>query len=167
MKLISYQGRIGILKASEPPNRSKVFAKLVLEGQINSALRFLSETTSSGVLSLIDEVMSQLKQKHSNPQSAKLGSLLFEPTDDQYPESVYTVINGKMVRQATLRTKGAGGPSEVDANGFRRILACKSFKQSSTRLCEAIATMTRTVCTQYIDPMTIEPLLGNRMIPLD
>ena len=67
-----------------------------------------------------------------------------------------------MVRQAALRTKGAGGLSGVDANGFRRILACKSFKQSSTRLCEAIATMTRTLCTQCIDPMTREPL-----IPLD
>ena len=72
-----------------------------------------------------------------------------------------------MVRQAALRTKGAGGLSGVDANGFRRILACKSFKQSSTRLCEAIATMTRTLCTQYIDPMTIEPLVANRLIPLD
>lgn len=72
-----------------------------------------------------------------------------------------------MVRQAALRTKGAGGPSGVDANGFRRILACKSFKQSSTRLCEAIATMTKTLCTQYIDPMTIEPLVANRLIPLD
>ena len=76
----------------------------------------------------------------------------------------YTEVNGEMVRQAALRTKGAGGPSGVDANGFRRILACKSFKQSSTRLCEAIATMTRTLCTQYIDPMTIEPLVANRLI---
>ena len=27
--------------------------------------------------------------------------------------------------------------------------------------------MTRTLCTQYIDPMTIEPLVANRLIPLD
>ena len=162
-----FQGRIGKLKASEPPDRSKVFAKLVLEGLIKSALRFLSETTSGGILALTDEVMSQLKQKHPNPQSGKLGSLFVGPIDDHYPESVYTEINGKMVRQAALRTKGAGGPSGVDANGFRRILACKSFKQSSTRLCEAIATMTRTLFTQYIDPMTIEPLVANRLIPLD
>ncbi|XP_074616679.1 uncharacterized protein LOC141876075 [Acropora palmata] len=164
---IIIQGRIGKLKASEPPDRSKVFAKLVLEGQINSALRFLSETTSGGVLSLTDEVTSQLKQKHPNPQSAKLGSLLFGPIDDQYPDSVYTEVNGEMVRQAALRTKGAGGPSGVDANGFRRILASKSFKQSSTRLCEAIAIMTRTLCTQYIDPMTKDSLAANRLIPLD
>ena len=42
-----------------------------------------------------------------------------------------------------------------------------SFKQSSLRLCEAIATMMRSVCTQYIDPTTIEPLVASRLIPLD
>ena len=80
---------------------------------------------------------------------------------------MYLEINGEMVRQAALRRKGAGGPSGVDANGFRRILACKSYKQSSLRLCEAIATIIRTLCTQYIDPTTIEPLVASRLIPLD
>ena len=27
--------------------------------------------------------------------------------------------------------------------------------------------MTRTLCTQYIDPMTIEPMVANRLIPMD
>jgi len=56
---------------------------------------------------------------------------------------LYSEINGEMVRQAALRTKGAGGPSGIDANGFHRIMASKSFKQSSSRLCEAIATVTK------------------------
>ena len=72
-----------------------------------------------------------------------------------------------MTREAALRTKGSGGPCGVDANGFRRMMACKSFKQSSTKLCEAIATMTRTLCITYIDPATIEPLVASRLIPLD
>ena len=38
---------------------------------------------------------------------------------------------------------------------------------SSSRLCEAIATMTNILCTQYIDPSTIEPLIASRLIPLD
>ena len=82
------QGRIGKLKASDPPDRSKVFAKLVLEGQINSALRFLSETTSGGVLPLTDEVMSQLKQKHPNPQPEQLSSFLFGPMVDEFPDKL-------------------------------------------------------------------------------
>ena len=72
-----------------------------------------------------------------------------------------------MIRDAALRTKGSGGPSSVDANGFRRILASKSFKKSGTELCASIATMTRRLCTEYIDPLSTEAILANRLIPLD
>ena len=69
MQLISYrrrsiiQGRFGKIMASESGDRSKVFPKLVLEGQINSSLRFLNETTKGCVLAPTDdrEVMTQLK----------------------------------------------------------------------------------------------------------
>ena len=95
-----------------------MFAKLVMEGQINSAVRFLNESTSSGVLSLTDDFMKQLKEKHPDPLPAKLGSVLFGPIEDKMPESVYIQINGEMIREAALRTKGAGGLCGVDANGF-------------------------------------------------
>ena len=72
-----------------------------------------------------------------------------------------------MIREAALRTKGSGGPSGMDAVGFRRILACKSFKRSSTNLCDSLAVLTKRLCTQYVDPLTIEPMLANRLIPLD
>ena len=53
------------------------------------------------------------------------------------------------------------------ANGFKRILACKSFKKSSTALCEALATLTKTLCTEFVDPTLIEALVASRLIPLD
>ena len=55
----------------------------------------------------------------------------------------------------------------IDANGLRRILASKSFKKSGTDLCEAIAAKTRRLCTECIDPVGIEAILANRLIPLD
>ena len=82
-------------------------------------------------------------------------------------ESVYSEVTGEMIREAALRTKGAGGPSGVDANGFKRLLACKSFKKSSANLCDAVAAMARRLCTEYVKPLTIELLLANRLIPLD
>lgn len=109
--------------------------------------------------------MRQLKEKHPDAQRAKLGSLLFGPVED-IPDSVYQGINGELVREAALRTKGSGGPSGVDANGFKRILACKSFKRSSINLCESIATLTR-LCTEFVDPLTIEPIVASPLIPLD
>ena len=53
------QNRIGKFKGADPSNKSKVFAKLIMEGQINAALRYRNESTSGGVISLTDEVMKR------------------------------------------------------------------------------------------------------------
>ena len=148
------------------PHEAKIFAKLVKEGQMNSALRHLTDDGCGGVLSLNDDVMKQLHEKHPKAHPAKLGLLLFGPVEEVY-ESAYNEITSEMIREAALRTKGAGGPSNVDANGFQRILASKSFKKSAPNLCDALATTTRRFCTEYIDPATIEPILASRLIPLD
>ena len=115
------QRRIGKLKGSASPDKTKVFKNLVLEGPINAALRFVSESSSGGVLPLTDDVIAQLKEKHPNPQPTKLGPLLLGPIDDEVPETLYSEIIGEMVRQAAI------GPSGVDANDFRRIMASKSI----------------------------------------
>ena len=66
-----------------------------------------------------------------------------------------------------LETKGSGSPSGIDLNGFRRMLASKSFKKSSASLCDAMAMLAKRLCTELIDPATIEPILASRLIPLD
>ena len=160
------QRRIHNSCKKDPPNKAKIFAKLVMEGRINSALRYLSKNDGGGVLPLTNVVIQQLREKHPEAQEAKLGSLLFGPVED-VPDSIYQQINGEMIREDALRTKGSGGPLGVDAVGFRRILACKSFKRSSTNLCDSLAILTKRLCTEYVDPLTIEPILASRLIPLD
>ena len=129
-------------------------------------LRYLNKEDCGGVLPLIEHVMRQLMDKHPKAQEAKLGSLLFGPVGD-VPDFLLQQINREMVREAALRTEGSGGSSRVDANGFKRLLACKSFKKSNTELCDALAGLTRRLCTEFIDPLTIELILANRLIPLD
>ena len=55
----------------------------------------------------------------------------------------------------------------MDTNGFQRIFPSESFKKSASNLCDALATLTRRLCTEYIDHVTIEPILASRFIPLD
>ena len=86
---------------------------------------------------------------------------------EDVPEILYQEIDGEMIKEAALRTKGWGGPSGIDANGFKRILASKSFKKSSSNLCDALATLTKRLCTEYVDPGSIEAIIANRLIPLD
>ena len=82
-------------------------------------------------------------------------------------KSAYIEITGEMIREAELRTKGAGGPTNVDANGFQRILTSKSFKQSGSYLCDTLAILNPQLCTEYIDPTLIERILASRLIPQD
>ena len=104
--------------------------------------------------------MAQLREKHPSPEEPCLGSLLFGPVED-VPDSIYQQINGEMVRDAALRTKGSGGSSGVDANG-----SSKSFKKSGSDLCAAIAAMTQRLCTEFIYPLGTETILANRLVPL-
>ena len=143
-----------------------MFAKLVLEGQINSTLQYLSEQDSGGILPPTDDVMIQLQDKHPSAQKAQLGSLVFGQIEDIL-HVIYHQINGKMIKEAALKTKGSGGPSGIDANGFRRMLASKSFKKSSASLCDAIAMLAKRLCTELVHPATIELILARRLIPLD
>ena len=48
---------------SDPPNKARIFAKLVMEGQINSALRFLNEAESGGVLPLTEDVTQRRRER--------------------------------------------------------------------------------------------------------
>ena len=95
MKLISYYAKVELFRVVSENSRRRtrpIDLRFLLSWcwncQINSALRFLKETTSGGVLPLTDEVMSQLKQKHPNPQAAQLGSLLFGPMDNEFPDKL-------------------------------------------------------------------------------
>ena len=96
-------------RATDPPNRAKIFANLVMTGQVNSALRYLSDDQGGGILPLSDDVMEQLKEKHPEPQGVQLGSLLFGPIKD-VPDTLYYEINED--RDAALRTKGSCEPEE-------------------------------------------------------
>ena len=88
-----------------------MFANLIMRGQIHSALRYLCDDNGGGVLPLGDDVMTQLKEKHPEAQEARLGSFLFGPVED-IPDSVFLEIDGEMVRDAALRTKGSGDLQE-------------------------------------------------------
>ena len=70
---------------------------------MNSALRYLSDDVSGGVLPLTDDVLRQLIEKNPKPQEARIGSLLFGPVED-IPEVLFQQINEEMIREAALRS---------------------------------------------------------------
>eukprot|EP00794_Sanderia_malayensis_P000856 gene856-148_t len=62
---------------------SQTFSKLMLQGKVHAALRFLSNESSGGVLDLSDETLKGLREKHPSPAAIKENSLLSGPIKDQ------------------------------------------------------------------------------------
>ena len=74
-------------------------------------------------------------------------------------------IDASSIRSAALHTKGAAGPSGIDAPCWRRL--CSSFKSASHDLCHSMALLARRLCVTFVDPKGLSALLACRLIALD
>ena len=71
------------------------------------------------------------KQKH--PASSVLNEeVLLRGKKSSVNPVVFEDIDNSMVKEAALKTKGGSSPSGLDADGWRKILASKSYGKINT-----------------------------------
>ena len=145
---------------------SRVFARLVLQGKLSAAIKFLDKESSAGLLDPSPEILEGLKEKHPPASEVKDESLLNGPVD-RVPPSIYDLINEQMIYDAAMRTKGSAGPSGMDAELYRRILCSKNFSSEGKILREEISMMTRNLMKTCYHPSLLEGYTSYRLIPLD
>lgn len=155
-------------------HNARIFAKLIFEGKIHSALRFLSDNHGGGVLSLDERldpsadqtVRDVLRDKHPPKRMVSPEALI---TTHELPPEVHPVLfeslTGASIRSAALRTSGSAGPSGLDAAGWRRL--CCSFHKDSADLCASIAAFARRICTSFVDPIGLQAFVSCRLVPLN
>ena len=146
-------------------NLSKSFAKLMMEGRVNVALRLLSDEQSSGVLDLSEDIVNVLKEKHPLPADVKPDSLLYGPLENRNNFTVNT--SEQKIEEIAHGMKGAAGPSQLDATQFRRILCSKQFQREGKDLRDQIALLANKLATEILDPSCLEAYTANHLIPLD
>ena len=146
---------------------ARSFAKMMFQGKTQAALQLLTDQGKGGLLHLDDPVtpLSTVKDvllsKHppSNPASP-------DTLESGVPQEVHpVVIDAALIRSTALNTKGAAGPSGLDAYTWRRM--CSSFKSASSGLCHSIALAAKRLCATLVDPECVAPLLACRLIALD
>jgi len=82
---------------------------------------------------------------------------------------IFTNINEQSIAKAATRTRGAAGPSGLDAEGWKRILISKNYGTTGKDLRSALAKMTTILCSEIIQEScakSIEPYIANRLITL-
>ena len=142
------------------------FAKLMLEGKINVALKMLSKDYENGVLQVDETVLKDLKLKHPAPAEVIKDSLLYGPMN-KIQSCYFDEINEMMIIKDASLTKGSSDLSHVDAGHFRQMLLSKKFKTEGKNLREQIALLSRNLASKFVDPFSIEALTTCRLIPLN
>ena len=75
------------------------------------------------------------------------------------------------MRKAAIRTKGGSGPSGLDADGWRKMLASKVFGGCTSDLRRAIADFIKNICINeiefHINTTSLETFIASRQVPLD
>ena len=143
-------------------------------GKCKAALDLLSREENGGILHLDDlanpddqnspTVRDSLISKHPVGQPAHNSCII--PKDPQEPHPViFEPLDVNAIRTAALRTSGAAGPSGLDSQQWRRL--CTSYKGASRDLCDSLALVARRICTSYVYPSSIAPLLSCRLIALN
>ena len=155
---------------SRKSDSARHFASLVETGKLDSALRQLSDGPSGGIHHLDDvigdaSVRDILKDKHPQAEPLHLDAVIPGQAPAPPHPVLFESLTREVVRWAALRTQGAGGPSGVDADTWRRM--CTSFGECSDELCDALAKCARRLATTYVDPTPLEAYVACRLIPLD
>ena len=162
------------LKGLDEERSAKTFAKLVLEGKINAAMKLLDQQSSGGVLPLSQSTINELKRKHPEASEAD-PSLLIDGQPPFVDPVMFQNITETTISTATLRTRGSSGPSGLDAEGWRRILVSNNFGAAGHHLRGTLATFARKISTTETEVLTenartytsLEAYTACRLTPLD
>ena len=93
---------------------------------VNGALKLLTNNTSNGILPFTDAKLQLLKQKHPESREPPPEVLIEGPIRKIHPV-VYDDIDESLILKAATSTKGGSGSSDLDADGWRRILTSRVF----------------------------------------
>ena len=149
-----------------PENIAKVFARLMLHGKVAAALRWLGSNRPQ-LLDTTPDVLEILKKKHPNAAPPCHSHLITDNPLPKVQSVIFENIDAEAIHRAAMTTKGSAGPSGVDSDTWRRFLCSRSFNRATDDAYEAVAGMCRRLCTEFVDPTSLQALLSCRLIPLD
>ena len=133
--------------ATKNSKEALTFGRIIEEGKVNKAIKILEKANRGWVLPLNDETFEVLQQKLSEASEASDEILLKETPQEIHP-AIYKSINSEMVKYAIKRTRGAAAPSEMNADGWRRILISDNFGNVGEQLRKSIAEMAKGLCQE-------------------
>ena len=129
-------------------------------------MKLLTKNKKNGVLPLNKKTPEQLKQKHPQRRDTDPEIMLPDKPEEIHPIK-FDSIDPEIVRKPVLKMRGGAGPSELDAEGWKRIFTSNQFGDGKDDLWKTFAEVIKKLCTVENQSTSLEAFLANRLIPLD
>ena len=159
------QSRLSETK-STPQDNVKAFTRLMLQGKVSAALRFIGSQQSS-LLDVTETVLKDLKALHPPSVQPEPDALVKGPLPRELSQVViFENIDSKLIYNCAKKSSGSAGPSGADAEMWQRMLCSKQFRTRPAELCEAVAELARKLCVSDTKPSYLRAFIAGRLIPL-
>ena len=151
---------------SDPDEKIRAFAKMVQEGNIKNATRFLADKNGTSVLKPSDSIDGRtvteiLPEKH--PKASPLFEVTFNISELPLLEKLN--ITSSTVEKQARKLFGSSGPSGSDANHWFDALI--RFGLESSRLRDLVSQLGNLIANEIISWRKIKALFSCRLIALD
>ena len=146
------------------------FRNLITSGNVSGALRLLDSNPSSGLLDLNDDTIKLLHEKHpkAKPFCERMALNAAVNPERKFDPIIFDDVTPELIQRIALQTKGSAGPSQANADDWKRIIGSTIYKSASDDLRCEIAELTRQLCVEKLtDPESIEALMACRLVPLN
>ena len=147
---------------------SKVFASLMMKGEVRSAMWWFSERASGSELDPMQNVkkgvtvLETLKSKHPEPRKSHLSSRLQVPV---LPDFEDVIISSASIEKSTSSLQGSSGASGTDSEHWQVVLLRHGAHSSHLR--DEVATLATKMCNQILPWSKVRALVSGRLIALD
>ena len=160
------QRRLQTSKQAQDKSKQKRFTNLMMMGKVKDAIKLLdADSEITGVHELTEDVRVALEEKH--PRAEDIDETVLETGEEGKVEAVrFEEIDQELVQRLAQSTFGSGGPTQVNADIWKRMLCSKKYGKHADELAEEIAIQARRLCTEKIPHETLQTHLANRLVPL-
>ena len=160
------QKKLSVRPKTSSQDVTRIVTKLMFEGKVGAAMKFLDENANNTVLQPTPQVIEKLKSLHPEPSEIFPNTLMEGPLEE-VSTAHFNQITEQEILRAAQQTKGSGGPSMMDGKQWRRLLCSSHFKAKGKELRVELATFARKLATEIVDPSTLEGYNICRLITLD
>ena len=84
----------------------------------------------------------------------------------EVPGCIFEKIDAEMIRKIALNGRGGAGPSGLDSEDWRVLLAARSFGEEGKKLGARWLRLRRDYVSEFVDPNAVEALWRCREVPL-